>query len=167
MQWLISGVNMHLDLWARKYNISPMALAELKQLFFMETLPASSKAKATSEQAVSNAVRLEAAQKGTILWRNNVGCAIDQRGNNVRYGLCNDSKRLNTSVKSSDLIGIKPVLITPEMVGSTIGQFIAREVKKSQWVYKGTDREKAQYKFLEIVTGKGGDAKFCNGVGSI
>ena len=42
------------------------------------------------------------------------------RGNQVAMGLC---------VGSSDLIGWRAVSITPDMVGQTIAQFVALEVK--------------------------------------
>lgn len=120
-----------------------------------------------TEAVVSAQVRVEAAERGGILWRNNVGAAIDASGRHIRYGICNDSKRINARFKSSDLIGILPVKITMGHVGAVIGQFIARECKKADWIYKGTDREKAQLRFIELVTSMGGNAAFTRGKGSI
>lgn len=120
-----------------------------------------------SEAVVSAQVRVEAAERGGILWRNNVGAALDRNGRTVRYGICNDSRRVNARFKSSDLIGILPVKITVKHVGSVIGQFFARECKKADWIYKGTDREKAQLRFIELVTSMGGNAAFTRGRGSI
>jgi hypothetical protein len=71
---------------------------------------------------------------------------------------------MNASIKSSDLIGIRPVTL-PD--GRIIGQFVAREVKAGSWRYTGTAAEKAQLKFLELVAAMGGDAQFCNGTGTI
>ena len=108
------------------------------------------------ERQVLDAARVEAARSGGRLWRNNVGVAVDARGRVVRYGLCNDSKALNTQVKSSDLIGIQPVTIG----GVTVGQFVAREVKRPGWRYTGTPREVAQLNFLQLITALGGDGRF-------
>ena len=150
---------MQLLEWAKRHGVSPQAIQELMVVFNLYP-PHSSD---MSEAAIQTRVRLEASRDGALLWRNNVGVLQDERGVPVRYGLCNESKQQNQTVKSSDLIGIKPVLITQDMVGSTIGQFMAREVKKGGWHYTGTGREIAQLKFMEVVNAKGGDAKFTTG----
>jgi len=116
------------------------------------------------EQLVQAQVRMEASQQGFRLWRNNVGVAMDSRGIPIRYGLCNESKQMNKNIKSSDLIGIRPIVITQEMVGETIGQFVAMEVKKEDWKFSGNDREQAQDRFLTLVKSLGGYAKFINNV---
>jgi hypothetical protein len=92
---------------------------------------------------------------------------MTEEGKLVRYGLANDSKAVNEMIKSSDLIGIRPVLITPAHVGYTVGQFVAREVKAGAWMYRGTSHEQAQKRFLELVAGMGGDACFANGEGTL
>lgn len=113
-----------------------------------------------SESTVSKEYRLAFANDGGVLWRNNVGVLMDARGVPVRFGLANESSQMNKRTKSSDLIGIKPVLITQDMVGTVIGQFVAREVKREGWVYKATEQERAQLKYHELVISKGGDACF-------
>lgn len=113
------------------------------------------------EAAVQNHIRLEAANRGVELWRNNVGVLLDQTGRPVRYGLANTSANVNKNIKSSDLIGITPVFVTPEMIGTLIGVFTAVEVKGSDWRYSETDqRAEAQKRFHDIVRSAGGYAGF-------
>lgn len=119
------------------------------------------------EAVVSAQVRVEAAEAGGILWRNNVGAAVDKRGRFIRYGLCNDSERLNKRFKSPDLVGVLPVKITEKHLGSVIGQFLARETKRADWNYKGNEREQAQLRFLELIMSMGGNACFARGKGTI
>ena len=118
----------------------------------------------TSEASVQATVRLKASKAGCVLWRNNVGAFKSEQGTWVRYGLCNESAAINKRIKSSDLIGIKPIIITREMVGGVIGQFMAVEVKRPSWVFRESDkRAVAQKKFIEIVNNFGGCAKFSKG----
>jgi hypothetical protein len=107
-----------------------------------------------------NLIRLAAAQRGEWLMRNNSGAGKLASGNFVRFGLGNDSERINDVMKSSDLIGIKTVIITMDMVGQSFGRFMAREVKKRGWKYAGTPRELAQLRFIDEVRKRGGDACF-------
>lgn len=119
-----------------------------------------------AERDIQETIRLEAAGLGIALYRNNVGALLDTNGRLVRYGLCNDTKALNEKIKSGDLIGIRPVVITPAHVGRTIGQFISRECKAPGWVFSGQPREIAQQVWIDIVRGFGGDAGFAVGPGS-
>ena len=158
--------------WAIRNRVSEQALSELRGIFGTVDAPFGGAypvgpIEATSEAAVQAQVRLEAARKGLKLWRNNVGVLTEERGVPVRYGLANDSKRLNRSIKSGDLIGWRPVLITPAHVGSMIAQFVSRECKRPDWKYSGDDHEKAQLRWAEAVTADGGDAAFCNGEGTL
>lgn len=155
---------MHLHQWALKHNVTLDALKELTDIVLPPLEPPPSNV--TTEAGVQNLVRLEASQIGATLWRNNVGALQDERGVPLRYGLANDSAQMNKVFKSSDLIGIKPVKITINMVGLTIGQFVAREVKAPSWSYRANNHEKAQRAFIDFVNGKGGDACFVNGLGS-
>lgn len=82
-----------------------------------------------SEARVLSEVRLRAPALGWTLWRNNVGACTDMTGRLIRYGLANDSAQLNAAFKSGDLIGWRPVLVTPEMVGQTLAQFVSVECK--------------------------------------
>uniref|UniRef100_A0AB39AIZ6 Uncharacterized protein n=1 Tax=Klebsiella phage KpTRp1 TaxID=3236632 RepID=A0AB39AIZ6_9CAUD len=150
--------------WQRKHSITGEALADLVT---MAGLNAPRSTKDTPEARVQDEARLLASKMGWRLFRNNCGALKDENGRVVRYGLCNDSSTMNKRIKSSDLIGIRPVVITPDMVGSTIGQFVAREVKKAGWKYKGTEHEQAQLAFGTLVIGLGGDFKFWNGEGEL
>lgn len=119
------------------------------------------------ESDVTALLKLEASRKGLRLWRNNVGAATDANGNFFRYGLANETAAMNREVKSGDLIGIRPVLVTPGMVGATLGVFVSREAKRPGWRYAGTPREIAQLAWIELVTGLGGDAAFATGEGTL
>ena len=119
------------------------------------------------ESDVLNAIRLEASRLSIHLWRNNVGCTYTEDGSFIRYGLANDSSTVNSIIKSGDLIGIRPVVIEPWMVGGIIGQFVSRECKASDWKYTGTPREKAQKAWCDLITARGGDAMIVKGPGSL
>lgn len=116
------------------------------------------------EADVQALLRIEAGRLGIPLWRNNSGAFQDRNGNWVRYGLCNDSKRVNKHMKSPDLVGIKPTLILPHHVGTIVGIFYAREVKEFPWAFTGTDEELAQARFLQLILNNGGNAGFINSV---
>jgi len=117
------------------------------------------------ESAVQQHIRLDAAQLGIDLWRNNSGAFQDETGRWIRYGLCNESKALSKKVKSSDLIGVTPVVITPEMVGQTIGVFTAIETKPSDWrMVPSDERATAQEAYCDIVRRAGGYAGFARNV---
>lgn len=158
---------MKLISWAKKWNIPEDAFKELLHLFGIDSQSSDSNCTELSESAVLNLIRLEATQKGCRVWRNNVGAAYMKDGSFLRYGLANESSRLNKEIKSADLIGIRPVLITQTMVGSTIGQFISREVKKGDWKYSGNEREQAQLKWAQLIIALGGDACFANREGTL
>ena len=155
---------MMLNGWAKKWGVSSEAVIDLRlQLNTLDDQPAPSERTARTETANSQARRVQACKQGGRLWRNNVGALPDMRGIPVRYGLANDSKKVNERIKSSDLIGITPILITPAHVGSVCGVFTSEEVKKDEWTYKGTPREKAQLKWLELIISLGGIGRFVKG----
>lgn len=137
---------MTLNEWCCKWRISPEAILELAQPMRGSLKPG------MSEAGVQQRVRLLASNQGMHLWRNNVGAMIDDNGRPIRFGLLNDSAQLNRKIKSSDLIGIAPG-----------GRFVAIEVKKSNWTYRGTDREQAQLRFLSLVNAMGGIGYFSTG----
>lgn len=159
---------MKLSQWAWRWNIPEAALIELNNLFGMAVsgLPLND-SKPFSESAVQSVVRMEASEKGVKLWRNNVGATPTPQGSFIRYGLCNDTPAMNKVIKSADLIGIRPILIKPYHVGHTLGQFVSREVKVSNWRYTGTEREVAQLAWAELIMSLGGDACFTIGKGTL
>ena len=145
--------------WAIKWGIPPEAVTDLRQQMGMDP-ERSAYPDATSEAGVSQRVRLQFANSGAALWRNNVGAFKDDHDNFIRYGLANESAQMNKKIKSSDLIGITPVVIRDEHLGTVIGQFTAIETKAPGWTYRGSEHEEAQMKFLQLVIAKGGIGYF-------
>lgn len=81
-----------------------------------------------SEQGVQQAIRLAlGTHPGIKVFRNNVGAFKAPDGRVIRYGLITGS---------GDLIGWRSLVITPDMVGTTVAQFVSVEVKTP----KGTVR---------------------------
>ncbi len=154
-----------LNEWAVKWNVPAAAIADLA--YQLTATYNGGAIDLVTEGGAQAAVRLEASEKGSRVWRNNVGAMQDVTGRWVRFGLANDSPEVNKVVKSGDLIGIRPLTITPEMIGRKIGQFISREIKKPGWRYAGTDRERAQVNWALFINSFGGDAQFCTGPGSL
>ena len=146
-----------IEAWAARWNVPHAAVVELRNLHTVD-VPATTDT--MSEAGVQSRVRVLASQRGTKIMRNNVGVLKNEVGTPVRFGLMNDSKALNEKVKSSDLIGLHPVLIQPWHVGHVIGQFIGYECKPVGWVFSGTPREKAQAEFISMVNANGGHARF-------
>ncbi len=152
--------------WARQY---PQAAGALQRVIGAVPWPNATRAPDHSEAWAQQRDRFTIAHAGGLAWRNNVGatpakcpdCGAKQRP--VRYGLANDSQQLNEVVKSADLIGIIPRLISPAMVGQTIGQFASIESKPPGWHYTATGREPAQAEWASIVRAKHGFAAFSTG----
>lgn len=114
-----------------------------------------------SESAVQAAERLRAAAAGDRLFRNNTGALKDATGRLVRFGLGNESAAVIAGWKPSDLIGWRPRLITPDMVGDVIAQFLARECKPEGWhLTPGDKRGQAQLRFGDMLRRDGGDFEF-------
>lgn len=153
--------------WAARWRVSAECVADL--LAAMDILPAPPpvpQPPGASESWAASVMRLEAPRFGVWLTRNNVGALLDKRGVPVRFGLANESKEQNKVLKSGDYIGFRSVQVTPAMVGTTIGQFVSREVKRPGWSYSGDAHEQAQMNWALLVNKYGGDAKFCTGEGS-
>lgn len=146
---------MTLEEWAAKWGVSAAAMQDLRTLYVPP--PAET---GTSEAATQSRLRVEAPKLGAMLLRNNSGACKDETGRMIRYGLGNDSKKLNDVWKSSDLIGITPITVRPEHVGRAIGIFTAVEVKHPGWKRPENDRDRAQEAFLTSVCQLGGIGMF-------
>ena len=158
---------MKLEEWCNRWKIPKEAILELRNIIGLYSKDNTNEEKIESEAAVLNKVRLKASQLGYRLWRNNIGAVHTNEGNFIRFGLANESSAMNKVIKSSDLIGINPILITKEMVGLTLGQFVCREIKNRNWKYKDTEREKAQLRWIMLINSLGGNACFINEEGKL
>ena len=107
-------------------------------------------ASSPSEHEIQQHIRL-ACGRGTVrLWRNNTGALVDQQGRFVRFGLCKGS---------SDLIGLRSLEVTPEMVGQRLAQFVALEVKTVSGTVSTEQRA-----FLQLVQQLGGLGAVCRSI---
>ena len=137
--------------WTHRHCLSQQALTELLLILAMPPAPPVDPTP-RSEAAAQAEIRLAAPRWGGVLWRNNVGvCEYPERAP-VRFGLANDSAKLNAHVKSSDLIGFTPV------AGQAV--FVAIECKRADWTWAATAREIAQQRFHNVVRAGGGIAGF-------
>jgi len=73
------------------------------------------------ETKIQNRIMMDMSEKGYLVWRNQVGLFKTLDGRTVNIGIKG----------SSDLMAVKPTVITPEMVGQTLAVFVAVEVKTS------------------------------------
>lgn len=160
--------------WAARH---PQAAAELNQMLGAVPWPAVTNTNEKSEAWAQQKARFNVSQAGGMAWRNNNGATSTKtqtccpkcnfnytiKQPPIRYGLANDSQKLNEKIKSSDLILAIPRAITQDMVGSTIAQFGAIECKRPGWVYKGTEAELAQLAWLQLIAKIGGFATFSTG----
>ena len=107
-------------------------------------------ASSPSEHEIQQRIRL-ACGRGTVrLWRNNTGALVDQQGRFLRFGLCKGS---------SDLIGLRSLEVTPEMVGQRLAQFVALEVKTESGTVSTEQRA-----FLQLVQQLGGLGAVCRSI---
>lgn len=120
----------------------------------------------TPEGYAMQEVRKRASDWKARLYRNNTGCLKDQSGRPVRFGLGNESPKINKIYKTGDYIGWFPVTITPEMVGKTIAVFANIEVKAVGFTvkldYNPNSREYAQNNFNQLVISHNGIAGFAS-----
>lgn len=164
-------MNNMLQDWAELWGIPQEALDDLTDRSVYACAPSDGAAlKSHAESYVQSMVRLNAPAAGIVLWRNNVGAGKTESGSFVRYGLANDSKQLNETIKSGDLIGWQTVLIGPEHVGQRFARFVSIECKEVGWEFgragpntEQGKREKAQQRWVQMVVAAGGVACFSVG----
>lgn len=121
---------------------------------------------ATPEAKSSLSVRERASDWGLRLFRNNSGALMNEVGIPVRFGLGNESKKVNQELKSGDLIGWTPLIITQEMVGKQVAVFTNIEAKakgfKEREKYNKNTREYGQDKWNKMTNKAGGLAGFAS-----
>lgn len=144
--------------WATRWGVPREALDELLMATYQPPVASG----LSGEMAVQQQIRAEAPALGCLLWRNNSGSLVDERGVPVRFGLGNDSAKVNAVLKSSDLIGITPV--TDPVSGITRGVFTAIEVKAPGYKGPRTQHDQAQARFITLVKSRGGIAGFASDV---
>lgn len=72
------------------------------------------------ETNIMNKIMLKMSEKGWLVWRNQVGLFKTMDG----------TRTVPIGVKgSADIFSVKPTVITQDMVGQTVGIFVAVEVK--------------------------------------
>lgn len=144
--------------WAMRHRVPAAAYQELCDLL-NPSLHITKNESGKSEGAVQQNLRVLAPKNGNSLWRNNTGAFQDDTGRWVRYGLGNDSKKLNEVWKPSDLIGITQV--RAGYPGQLFGVFTAVEVKEEGWYQTPGDKRAAgQANFMNTVRSMGGLAGF-------
>ena len=144
--------------WAARWGIPRAALDELLLTTYQPPVVSG----LSGELAVQQLIRAEAPALGCWLARNNSGACVDDSGRQVRYGLGNDSAKLNAVLKSSDLIGITPV--TDPVSSHRYGVFTAVEVKAPGYRGPRTKHDMAQARFHLLVQQHGGLAGFASDI---
>lgn len=149
--------------WATRHHVGQDALVELSAILGSV---GTDETGGRSESNVQSRVRLAAPAAGMRLWRNNVGVLTDERGVPVRYGLANDTKALNDRLKSHDLVGWRRLVVSPDMIGGTIAQFVSIECKHEGWQparptnVRDYAHEQAQARWAALVIADGGYSRF-------
>lgn len=119
-----------------------------------------------SERRIQSEIMLALAEHGITGWRQNVGTGwagdvqkmpdgsvLVRNPRPIHAGLCKGS---------SDIIGLRSVVITQAMVGAMIAQFTALEVKQP-----GRYPTPEQQRFLDFVRSKGGIAMVARSVADL
>ena len=154
-----------LTAWAARHAITPAAYSDLLHMLGLAVSPDTPTPTGkipTTEAEVQTWAQIEHARRtGGRLMRNNSGALMDETGRLVRYGLGNQSAAINKVMKSSDLIGITPVVCS---CGHRWGVFTAYECKAPGWKFRTSDeRANAQLAFGKLVISLGGIFQFVQG----
>lgn len=114
-----------------------------------------------TETATQRRIQLSLSDATTRLWRNNVGAAWQGKAVEHSGGLVTlyGPRRVEYGLApgSSDLIGLRSVEITPEMVGQRVAIFCAVEVKTAKG--RPTDEQAAFLKTVNLLGGRAGIAR--------
>ena len=147
-------MNLIQRLEAGKVGMTPenaRVVNERVQWLIAMTLPQGGPA--TSETDTLQRIRVRAAEMGYGMYRNNSGVLKNDAGTPVRYGLGNDSAKLNKVWKSGDLVGIGPG-----------GVFVMLDAKHPGWTAPNDDRSRAQWAAMLEIVNMGGLAFFATSV---
>jgi hypothetical protein len=110
-----------------------------------------------TEIDIQRRIQLALSDRDTRLWRNNVGNAWQGQAEPIKDGsvILHNARRIQFGLcpGSGDLIGLRAVTITPEMVGRRVAVFCSVEVKSRTG--RASDE---QFAFCETVKSLGGMA---------
>ena len=161
---------MNLATWLYRWShcLPPEALQQLSIVKYPQEHIVPVPGSKSEERIASEITLLASREYGGPLWRNNSGAGkfINEKRpheppRHVRFGLGNNSSRVNKDWKSADYIGIIPLVVRPEHVGSVHGIFTAIETKRQGWTYDHLDdHSRAQWNHLASVQSFGGYAGF-------
>ena len=107
-----------------------------------------------SETDLNRSILLNYSTGPNRLFRNNIGAYKDERGNWIKYGVCNPG--------GSDQIGWHQVTITPEMVGCKVPVFFVVEGK-----FGRNKATKDQLAFIAAVQRAGGIGVVAYSIGDV
>lgn len=105
----------------------------------------------TAEAPLLSAFATRASILGSRLFRNHVGHHLLANGRRITSGL---------APGSADLIGLTPVVITPDMVGKTVAMFLSVEAKRPGWKEPKTPNKtrRGQIAWQAMINSLGGNA---------